>query len=165
MLSRIADKKRIEALLIQATNDLARAKSLKNVDGRFISQAEIDRVSASLGSLQAQLEAADAAIEQAEAARDLAKANVDYTVIKAPVDGIIINRKIDPGQTLAAQFQTPELFVIAPDMRKKMHVHASVDEADIGLIHDGQAEASCPSRSRSMPIRRPVRRGRSRKFA
>ncbi len=138
LLSRIADKKRIEALLTQATNDLARAKSLKNVDGRFISQAEIDRVSASLGSLQAQLEAADAAIEQAEAARDLAKANVDYTVIKAPVDGIVINRKIDPGQTLAAQFQTPELFVIAPEMRKKMHVHASVDEADVGHIKVAQ---------------------------
>src|SRR5262249_52037125 len=66
------------------------------------------------------------------------QAQLRYTNIKAPVDGIIINRKIDPGQTLAAQFQAPELFVVAPDMRTKMYVHASVDEADIGLIHEAQ---------------------------
>jgi HlyD family secretion protein len=51
----------------------------------------------------------------------------------------VIDRKIEPGQTLAAQFQTPELFTVAPDMREKMHVHASVDEADIGLIRTAQA--------------------------
>ena len=51
---------------------------------------------------------------------------------------MIIDRKIDPGQTLAAQFQTPELFVVAPDMREKMHIYASVDEADIGLIRSAQ---------------------------
>ncbi|MCI0361999.1 MAG: efflux RND transporter periplasmic adaptor subunit, partial [Planctomycetaceae bacterium] len=138
LASREADKKRIIALLKQATNDARRAEELQATDKRFISQAEVDRVHYGKESLEAQLIAADAAIEQAQAARDLAKANVDYTTIKAPVDGIIINRKIDPGQTLAAQFQTPELFVIAPEMRKKMHVHASVDEADVGLIKIAQ---------------------------
>src|SRR5262249_35270251 len=58
--------------------------------------------------------------------------------IRAPVDGVVIDRKIDPGQTLAAQFQTPELFIIAPDMKKEMYVMASVDEADIGLIRRAQ---------------------------
>ena len=53
---------------------------------------------------------------------------------------MVINRKIDPGQTLASQFQTPELFIVAPDMRKKMHIHALVDEADIGLIRQAQQE-------------------------
>jgi len=136
--SRNADKKRIIALLKQATNDSRRADELQATDKKFIAQAEIDRVKFNKESLEAQLIAADAAIESAEAARELAKANVDYTTIKSPVDGIVINRKIDPGQTLAAQFQTPELFVIAPEMRKKMHVHASVDEADIGLIKIAQ---------------------------
>ena len=68
------------------------------------------------------------------------RANLDYTKIRSPVDGIVINRKIDPGQTLAAQFQTPELFIVAPEMDKKMHVFASVDEADIGLIRRAQEE-------------------------
>ena len=45
--------------------------------------------------------------------------NLDYTEIRSPVDGIVIDRKIDPGQTLAAQFQTPELFVVAPDMERR----------------------------------------------
>ena len=67
-------------------------------------------------------------------------ANLNYTKITAPVDGMIINKKIDMGQTVAASFQTPELFVVAPDMRIEMHVHASVDEADIGLIKSAQRE-------------------------
>ena len=58
----------------------------------------------------------------------------NYTKIIAPVDGVVIDRKVDPGQTVAATFQTPELFTMGPDMRKEMRVFASVDEADIGLI-------------------------------
>ncbi len=71
---------------------------------------------------------------QAEAALENSEANLAYTRIDSPVDGIVIDRKIEPGQTLAAQFQTPELFVVAPDIRREMHIFASVDEADIGLI-------------------------------
>ncbi|MHC4176592.1 MAG: efflux RND transporter periplasmic adaptor subunit, partial [Planctomycetota bacterium] len=56
------------------------------------------------------------------------------------VDGIVIDRKIDEGQTLAAQFQTPELFVVAPNMREKMHVIALVDEADIGMVLKAERE-------------------------
>jgi HlyD family secretion protein len=63
-----------------------------------------------------------------------------YTKILAPVDGIIIDRKVDQGQTLASQFQTPELFVIAPDLDKKVNIFASVDEADIGLISKAKDE-------------------------
>jgi HlyD family secretion protein len=65
---------------------------------------------------------------------------LEYTNILSPVDGIVIDRKIDPGQTLAATFQTPQLFTVAPDMRKKMHVHALVDEAEIGAIREAQAK-------------------------
>jgi HlyD family secretion protein len=128
---RQAEVTRAEALRDQAYKDLKRAEDLHKENSQFISQAEIDKVNFNHESLQAQVEMANAQLE-------LAEANVKYTDIVAPVDGIIINRKIEPGQTLAAQFQTPELFVIAPDMRKKMHVHASVDEADMGLIKMAQ---------------------------
>ena len=79
-----------------------------------------------------------ATVDQAKASLETSLANLNYAEIRSPVDGIVINRKIDPGQTVAAQFQTPELFIVAPDMRKEMHVHASVDEADIGLIKQAQ---------------------------
>ncbi len=134
LASRQADLDRIQKLLVQATNDVERAKKLRKEDARFISQAEIDRVTANLGSLLAQEGSAHAAIKQAEAAEKLAQANVDYTTIKAPKSGIIIDRKIEPGQTLAAQFQTPEMFVIAEELPQRVFIHASVDEADIGLI-------------------------------
>jgi HlyD family secretion protein len=94
-------------------------------------------------ALEAQLTVAEAAVKQAEANLKNSKANLDYTDILSPVDGIVIDRKIDPGQTLASQFQTPELFTIAPDMDKVMHVFASVDEADIGMIRRAQ-EANQP---------------------
>ena len=84
--------------------------------------------------MEAELELSEAAIKQAQANLNNSLANLGYTKITSPVDGIVIDRKIDPGQTLAAQFQTPELFIIAPEMRKEMHIFASVDEADIGMI-------------------------------
>lgn len=136
-----ADVARIEALLYQARNDEKRSYALRAEDAAFIAQAELDRVRFNRMQLEAQLKLANAAIVQAKAQLVFSLAQLRYTEIKAPVDGIIINRKIDPGQTLAAQFQTPELFVVAPDMRKKMLVHASVDEADIGLIHAAQQKS------------------------
>src|SRR5262249_40933759 len=62
------------------------------------------------------------------------RANLEYTRIIAPENGVVIDRKVDPGQTVAASFQTPEMFTLGPDMRKEMRVFASVDEADIGEI-------------------------------
>jgi HlyD family secretion protein len=136
-----ADLARVEALLYQARNDEKRAYALRAEDATFIAQAELDRVRFNRMQLEAQVKLAQAAIVQAEAQLVFSQAQLRYTDIKSPVDGIIINRKIDPGQTLAAQFQAPELFVVAPDMRAKMYVHASVDEADIGLINDAQRKS------------------------
>jgi HlyD family secretion protein len=115
-----------------------RAMELRHENRDFISQAEIDKFTYSCDSLAAQLDLADAAVKQAAAQLAFTVAQLGYTNIVAPEDGVIINRKIDPGQTVAAQFQTPEMFVLAPDMRKELYVHASVDEADIGLIQDAQ---------------------------
>jgi HlyD family secretion protein len=138
LLTREADVLRVEAELALADRNKNRATNLAEEDLDFIAAAEIDRVTYALESLTAQRKLAKAAVKQAEFQLKRAQADLDYCKIRSPVDGIVINRKIDPGQTLAAQFQTPELFIVAPDMRKKMHVHASVDEADIGLIKEAQ---------------------------
>lgn len=131
---RKADRERVAALLEQARKNEKRARSLRATKASYISETELDKVEAERKSLEAQLKLADATVEEAEAALSLSKANVDYTIIKSPVDGIIVDRKVDPGQTVAAQFQTPVMFVVAPDMEKRMYVYASVDEADIGMI-------------------------------
>jgi len=136
--TRVADVLRAKAVLQQAINDEKRALALRAEDPTFIAQAELDKFKFNRMSLEAQVTVAAASVDQAEAQLKFSQLQREYTNIVSPVDGIVINRKIDPGQTLAAQFQTPELFVVAPDMRKKMHVHASVDEADIGLIQDAK---------------------------
>ena len=138
LANRKADIFRVQALLQQAINDEKRAIALREEDKSFIAQAEMDKFMFARLSLEAQLKVAELGVTQAEATLDLSELNLGYTEIKSPVDGIVIDRKIDPGQTLAASFQTPELFIIAPDMRQEMHVHASVDEADIGKIHMAQ---------------------------
>ncbi|MFM8396220.1 MAG: efflux RND transporter periplasmic adaptor subunit, partial [Pirellula sp.] len=87
---------------------------------------------------EAELQVAQTNVEQSQAQLDNSEANLAYTEILAPCDGIIIDKKIDVGQTLAAQFQTPEMFVVAPEMDQRMHIYASVDEADIGWIRKAQ---------------------------
>jgi HlyD family secretion protein len=138
--TRQADVERVQAQLQQAINDEKRAMDLRAEDPTFIAQAEIDKFKFGRMALEAQVKLAKAAEDQARYQLDQAETNLEYTDILAPVDGIVIDRKIDPGQTIVAQFQTPELFIVAPDMRVKMHVHASVDEADIGLITSAQKQ-------------------------
>jgi HlyD family secretion protein len=137
LANRKADRDRVAALLQQAANDLKRAATLYKQN--LISDTEMDQFRFGHVSLQAQLAVAETSIDSALAALENSYANLEYTEIRSPVDGVVINRKIDQGQTVAAQFQTPELFVVAPDLRSKMHVLASVDEADIGLIREAQA--------------------------
>ncbi len=141
LTNREADVFRVKAQLQLAINDEKRAVALRAEDESFLSQAEMDKFRFGRLSLEAQLKVADSAVDQAQATLDNSEANLEYTNITSPVDGIVINRKIDPGQTVAAQFQTPELFIVAPDMRQEMHIHASVDEADIGLIKAAQHQA------------------------
>ncbi len=138
LATREAEITRVEALLRQATNEEKRANDLREKHPDFISDTELDQIVANLESLKAQLDVAHASRDQAIASLENAETNLAYCDIKSPVDGLVINRLIDPGQTLAAQFQTPQLFIIAPNMREKMYVYASVDEADIGLIREAQ---------------------------
>jgi HlyD family secretion protein len=136
--SRRAELERGEARLQHARRDEDRALTLKDRNTNSISDAQVDEAQFNRVAMEAEIIMAKAAIEQAEANLDMSQANLDYTKILAPVSGIVIDRKVELGQTLAAQFQTPELFVIAPDMRREMRIFASVDEADIGKIRLAQ---------------------------
>lgn len=134
METRKAEVKRVEAELQRAKNDEMRSIALREENAKFISQAELDQRRFARAALEASLVIAKAAVKQAEANLKNSEANLEYTAIRSPVAGMVIDRKIEPGQTLAAQFQTPELFIIAPDIRDKVHIEASVSEADMGLI-------------------------------
>ena len=85
----------------------------------------------------ADLKAAEARLEQAESQLESSKVDLAYTVISSPIDGIVISRNVNVGQTVAASFQAPVLFTIANDL-SKMQVECSVDEADIGKVQQGQ---------------------------
>lgn len=138
LATREADVARAKAMLQQAINDEKRAQSLRKENRDYVSETEMDQLKYNRISLEAQLTVAEASVKQAEANLDNSDASLGYTDIVSPVDGIVIDRKIDEGQTLTAQFQTPEMFVVAPNMEEKMRVFASVDEADIGLIREAQ---------------------------
>ncbi|MCA9026306.1 MAG: efflux RND transporter periplasmic adaptor subunit [Planctomycetaceae bacterium] len=138
LATRKADIVRIKARLQNAINDEKRAMGLRSDNPDYISDTEMDQYRFARMALEGELKVAEANILQAEANLKNSEANLGYTEIRSPVDGMVTDRKIDPGQTLAAQFQTPELFIIAPDMRKEMHVFADVDEADIGHIRNAQ---------------------------
>jgi HlyD family secretion protein len=136
--SQKADLKRIEALCQQAVNNEKRARQLMAINKDYLAEADLDQYYFTRLSFDAQIKLGQAAIKQAEANLKNSEANLEYTKIISPVNGIVIERKVDPGQTVAASFQTPELFIIAPDMEKHMFVYASVDEADIGQIRSAQ---------------------------
>lgn len=142
LASQLAEVERIKATLQLSKNNEERVRTLRKENPDFVSQEEFDRVHFARVEIEAQLKLAEATIDQAKANLANSQAQLDYTDIKSPVNGVVIDRKIDPGQTLAAQFQTPELFIVAPDMREKMHVYASVDEADIGMIRSAQEKGN-----------------------
>lgn len=135
-----AEVLRAEALLQQARNDEDRANRLRERNASFIPQAELDQVKFNRMSLEAQLEIAKASVEQAQASLQQSQGNLAFSVIRSPEDGIIIDRKVELGQTLAAQFQTPEMFVLGVGMKDKMYVFADVDESEIGLVRKAKAE-------------------------
>ncbi len=138
--TRQAEVERATALLQQARNDEKRSLELISTNPTFMSKTELDQLRFTRMAREADLTVAKANVEQAQAQLDNSNANLAYTEIKSPVDGIIVNRKIDTGQTLTAGFQTPELFVVAPEMDQKVHIYASVDEADIGFIRKAQLD-------------------------
>jgi HlyD family secretion protein len=107
---------------------------------RLISQSELDAASSNHDQAVAQLALDRASVDQAQAALEEARINLAYTDIVSPVDGVVVSRNVDVGQTVAASFQTPTLFEIAQDLTE-MQVNANVSESDIGTVHPGQGVA------------------------
>lgn len=103
----------------------------------FIARSELDTAETNLHSAEAQQKVNQAQVEQSKASLKIAETNLQYTNIISPVNGTVISRNVDIGQTVAASFQTPTLFSIAQDLTK-MQINTSVDEADIGRVHAGQ---------------------------
>jgi len=105
---------------------------------------------AQLSMARAEVKQARASVEQKKATLNITKVELKKTYIRSPVDGVVIGKDIDIGQTVAASFQAPTLFTIARDLRK-MQVETSIDEADIGQITSGQIASftvdSFPSRT------------------
>ena len=134
------DNARANLAKIQATaaNDRLTLNRYKNLYKRgFIAKSELDLAESTYASDVAQIRAAQAQINQALASYSTAESNLRYTKITSPVDGVVISRAVDVGQTVAASFQTPELFSVAQDLTQ-MQIEASVSEADIGKVKKEQ---------------------------
>jgi HlyD family secretion protein len=107
--------------------------------GQSQARAAVAQVSSVLAALQvaeAQLKSAEATVRQKQAAVEQARLDLVHTEIRAPVDGVVVSRAVDPGQTVAASLQAPTLFTIAQDLTR-MQVEAAVDEADVGRLREG----------------------------
>ncbi|MBN2053370.1 efflux RND transporter periplasmic adaptor subunit [bacterium] len=124
-----AGKAKAVALLHKAQAEFKRNKSL--FEKGFISETEYL-------SYETDLETAEAGVQSADAALHRARINLDYAIVRAPIDGTIIERSVDAGQTIASSLQAPQLFIIAEDL-SKMQIEVDVDESDIGLITEGLA--------------------------
>jgi len=145
-----AELGRVKVNLAEAERDLERKKTL--VERNFISPAELDKartlvdatreqqkaVQAQIRVNESQVESAQATVKQREALLKQAQVDLERTIIRAPVDGTVILRNVDAGQTVAASLQAPVLFTIARDLRD-MQVEAAIDEADVGRLRVGQA--------------------------
>jgi len=137
-----AEVARAAASLLDAQRDYERKKML--VEKNFISAAERDKAATTLDAAKAAADVAAAQVRNSEAVvrqreSQLAQARVDLerTAIRSPVDGVVVKRSVDTGQTVAASLQAPELFVIARNL-SDMQVEAAIDEADVGRIQVGQ---------------------------
>ncbi len=101
-------------------------------------KATYDAITAQAGSDRAAIQQAEAQVAQKKASLSVAQTNLDYTIIRAPINGTVVNRSIDIGQTVAASLQAPTLFTIALDLTK-MQVYAKTDEGDVGEIRPGHS--------------------------
>jgi HlyD family secretion protein len=147
--ARQAEVARAKVLLADAEREVRRNHSL--FEKNFVSEAVLDKARANLDAVREQLNAeqaqlsvahaqvrnAEAVVKQREAQLAQSRVDLDRTEIRAPVDGIVVKKSVEPGQTVAASLQSPELFIIAQDLRR-MQVDASIDESEVGRIRLGQ---------------------------
>jgi HlyD family secretion protein len=126
-----AGVEQVKANLALAEKELVRSKDLAKKD--LISKFELDTAVATCDSLKAQLKSAEASVQQSQSALQTAQVNLEYTTIKSPVNGVVISRNVNEGQTVVASLSAQTIFVIATDL-KKVQVEANIPEADIGKI-------------------------------
>ncbi len=129
-----ADLSRARVQAADAARQSARTREL--AQRKLVAQADLDTAQANADAAQAAVDSAAGKVAQARASLEQAEVNLAYTNIVSPIDGTVISRSVDVGQTVAASLQAPTLFVIAEDL-KKMQVDTSVAEADIGKLRDG----------------------------
>lgn len=122
---------RVKARLLLAGKELTRFRELQKKE--LVSQSDLDTAVATFDSLAAEVKLAEASVAQAQAVLESSNANLKFTTIFSPIDGVVISRNVDVGQTVAASLSAPTIYVIADDM-KRVQIQASVAEADIGRI-------------------------------
>ena len=130
-----ANVERSRAAVEDARQKYERARELASQN--LLPQSDLESAKATYDGAVAQDRANQAAVAQSEASLNQARLDVEHTVIQAPIDGVVLARNVDVGQTVAASLQAPTLFVIANDLTQ-MEVNASIDEADIGRVGAGQ---------------------------
>jgi HlyD family secretion protein len=130
-----ANLERQRVTLEDARQKLTRARELHA--RQLTTKVDLENAELAVKTAEAQLKSTESSIVQAKAAVNKAEVDLDHTVITAPIDGIVIKRSVDRGQTVAASMSAPELFIIAADLTQ-MQVNASIDESDVGRMRPGQ---------------------------
>lgn len=127
----------VKAKNLAAQRTLERNRMSALLKQGFVSQADLDLAATNYRDAEANVQVMQAQLDQAQATLTSAELDLGYTTIYSPVNGIVVSRNVDVGQTVAASFQTPTLFVIAQDLTK-MQVNANVSESDIGGVAEGK---------------------------
>ena len=135
-VSAVANVVQAKAKALDGERVYARTQALK--DQNLASQADLDTADTNRSIARAGIDVANASLEQAKASLNQAQVNLSYTNIYAPIDGVVISRAVDVGQTVAASLQAPILFTIAEDL-KKMQVNTNVAEGDVGRLKPDMA--------------------------
>lgn len=127
-----------KATLSETQTKLAQLEKVRELsNGKVPSQTEFDSAKAAFERAQADEASATAAVTQAQATLEVTKTDIGKAIIRSPINGVVLTRSVEPGQTVAAAFQAPVLFTLAEDLTK-MELHVDVDEADIGQVKEGQ---------------------------
>lgn len=122
----------------QSLSDLDRLRHLQKLSGgKAVSGQDIDAAAAALERAVAEEASAKAEVARSKAVLEAMQTDLSKMVIRSPVNGIVLDRSIEPGQTVAASLQAPVLFTLAEDLQK-MELQVDVDEADVGMVHEGQ---------------------------
>jgi HlyD family secretion protein len=130
-----ADLERLRVNVADAQRKLNQAHQMW--DKQLIPRDQLDTAEMNVKTVESQIKSSEAGLTQAKADLNMQQVNLGHTVIKSPIDGIVISRNVDPGQTVAASMNAPVLYQIAADLTK-MQVLANIDEADVGRMRPGQ---------------------------